>query len=92
MITFPDLSGGRCQPSPRPRFPPPEAWASDSPRMREAAVHACSTCPVLEPCLRWATSPGTPDGLRNDGAARVIVAGMDRAQRKAARRVTAAAS
>jgi Transcription factor WhiB len=80
----PELDGGRCLPSPRPRFPPPDAWTSDDRQLRQAAAFACSTCPVLAACRAWVLSLPEPGCKVDSGGP--IVAGMDRAQRRAARR------
>ena len=70
----PDLAGlgTRCLPSPGPRFPTSTAWLSANPEIREAARHACQSCPALASCRTWALSL-PQDGARDrDGP---IVAG-----------------
>jgi hypothetical protein len=54
--------------------------------LREAAVHACRSCPALAPSTRWALESFTDTPDNCDGAAGIIVAARDRPQRQAARR------
>ena len=80
--TWPGWARGACR-RPGPRFSPSAAWLSANPEMREAARHACQSCPALAPCRRWALSL-PEDGARDRNGP--IAAGWDRAQLRAARR------
>ena len=65
----------------------PDAWTGDgSLTMRREVVRACQECPVLEPCRAWVISE-MPESPGHAAAETIIMAGMTRAERQAARGV-----
>jgi WhiB family redox-sensing transcriptional regulator len=70
MAPRPDLSLGRCT-----TMACPEWWTSRDPGEREAACHACSSCPVLAACREWSLTLPLSDhaiygGLTQNGRIR----------------------
>ena len=84
-MAVPDLTGGSCQPGNHKLSP--DAWTGDgSLTMRREVVRACQECPVLEPCRAWVISE-MPESPGHAAAETIIMAGMTRAERQAARGV-----
>lgn len=57
----------------------PAAWYAEAPEARQEAAQACSGCPALVPCARYADVAGEPAG---------VWGGRDRTRPAAARKVS----
>jgi hypothetical protein len=76
----PDLSAGTCVPGNHPEWLD-GAWESGDPVLRQAAVHACGSCPVLAACTEWVLSKAGRTLTEPS-----IIAGLTMHARKIARR------
>jgi hypothetical protein len=84
-MAVPDLTAGSCQPGNHRKLSP-DAWLEAiGVEMRREVVRACQACVCLAACRKWVLGE-MPEAPGHAAADYIIMAGMTRAEREAARR------